>query len=118
MKEKQINVVVVDVEGDPLLPFDESEPSAEFEQNRLDLAEDGCFEVLLAVGVFQTEEVEDIRIAENEIGRERVVVAESFEFLLDQLFGFFEIAVRSNSIDWMRSRSVRTLHRSTRHISA
>ena len=78
----------------------------------------GGFQVLLAVGVLEAEEVEEVRVAEDQVGREAVLVAEPGQLLLAELSGFLDRAVRSKSMPPILSRSVRTLHRSRRHISA
>ncbi len=69
-----------------LLPLDEGKAGAEFQEEGFDLAENGRLKVFFAVGVLEPEEIEDIRIAEDEIGRQRVAVAEGLQFLFDQFF--------------------------------
>ena len=66
MEEQEIEVVVVAVESDALLPLDEGEASAQFEEEALDLPEDRRLEVLLAVGVREPQEGQHVRIAEDE----------------------------------------------------
>ena len=67
----------------------------------------------------QAEEVEEVRVAEDQVGRQPVLVAQGGEFLHDQLVGLLaDSAVRSKSMRRSCARSVRELHRSTRHISA
>jgi len=57
--EKQVEVVVVAVDGDALLPGDEGGAAAGFEDERLQFAEDAGLDVLLGVGVLQAEETGD-----------------------------------------------------------
>ena len=68
MVEQEVDVVIVAVQRDALLALDEGEPGAELEQERLDLAQDGGFQILLAVRVLQSEKVEDVGIAETSRG--------------------------------------------------
>ena len=72
--EKQQVHIEVHRQGDALLPFHEGEAGAQFQQERLQLAQDGGFEVALAEGVFQAEKIEEIRIAENKVGRKAALV--------------------------------------------
>ena len=81
MVEEQVDVEVIAVDHDPLLAGDEREPAPEFEDERLHLAQDGRLDILLAVGVLQPQEVEKVRVAEHEVGREFVRRAEFGEFL-------------------------------------
>lgn len=78
--EEEIEVEIVGVDGDAFLPGEESEAVAEFEQKRLDLAEDGVFEVTFEIAIAQAEEVEDVGIPEDEGGREFVLRAQGGEF--------------------------------------
>jgi hypothetical protein len=60
---------------------------AELQDEALHLAEDGGFEIFLAIGVLQSQKVQQIRIAEDHIGCEPVLLAEGFELLPCQLIG-------------------------------
>ncbi len=71
------------------LPGDKTEPNAQFENECLHLAQNGRFQVLLRVGVFETQEIEHIRIAEHQIGRELVLGLECIEFPPNELIGLF-----------------------------
>ena len=95
-----------------------AKPEPELEDEALQLAQDGRLEVLLAVAVLEAEEIEEVRVAKDQVGREPVLVAELGQFPSRKLSGFFDRAVRSKSMPPILSRSVRTLQRSTRHISA
>ena len=74
MKEQEVEVVVVAIERDALLPSNEREARAELEEEMLHLSEDRGLEVLLAVRVGKLEEVEHVRIAEYERGGELALV--------------------------------------------
>ena len=49
--EEEVNVEVLPIDHQPLLPSDERKTHAEFEDELLHLPEHGCFEVFLAIGV-------------------------------------------------------------------
>jgi hypothetical protein len=70
-EEQQIEVEVVAVDGHPLLAGDEGEALADLEEERLDVPQDRCFQVLLQVGVVEAESVEDQGIAECVAGDRR-----------------------------------------------
>jgi hypothetical protein len=53
--------------------------TGEFEQEALQLAQDRGFEITLAVGIPQAEEVEQVRIAEHEIRCERIGILKLLE---------------------------------------
>ena len=87
MEEQQVDVVVVTVEGDALLPLDEREAGAELEEEALDFAQQRRLEVLLAVGVAQAEEVEQVGVLEDEVRRDLVGGAERGQLLADERVG-------------------------------
>ena len=87
MVEEQVQVVIVTVQGDPLLALDEGETGAELQEERLDLPQQGALQILLAVGIAETEEVEHVGVTEHQVGREPVFFAQSLEVLLDELGG-------------------------------
>src|SRR2546425_9698901 len=86
MVEEQIEVMIPAIRGDALLTFEKGETDAKFEDERLHLAQDGRFEVFLRISIAQPQKIEHVRIAENEIGCERVPVAQRGQLLPDQLF--------------------------------
>jgi len=69
MEEEQVDVVVVAVERDALLPLHEGEARAQLQEKPLDLPQQGRLQILLAVGVFQPEEIEQIRVLQHEVRR-------------------------------------------------
>ena len=69
MVKKQIDVIVALVDGDAFLPCHEGEVAAQFDDETLQLGQDGGFEVFFRVAVRQTEKVEHIRIAEGQVWR-------------------------------------------------
>jgi hypothetical protein len=86
--EQQIEVVIAVVDLHALLTGHETEPHSQFKDKGFHLAEDGHFQVLLRVCVFQAEEIGDVGIAEDQIGSELVFLAQLFEFQRGQFFRF------------------------------
>ena len=68
MVKQQVEIVIFAVHHDAFLPFEKGEARAEFEDERLNLAQDGCLQILLRVSVLQSQKIQDVRIAEHEIG--------------------------------------------------
>ncbi len=75
MVEQEVEVIVLAVDDDMLLPADEGEAGAEFEDEVLEFAEDGDFEILFAVGISEAEEVQEVGIAKDQIRGERILLA-------------------------------------------
>jgi hypothetical protein len=98
--EEQIDVVVVAVDDDALLPGNEGEAGAQLEQESLDLAQQRRFEVTLAVGVRQTEEVEQVGSWKTSSGVTSSFSRSAASSLRMTSSGFFESAVRSKSMLW------------------
>src|SRR5262249_19187192 len=67
MVEEQVDIVVVSVNGDALLPRDEGESDAELQNEALQLPDDGVLEVLLQVPIREPEEIQNVGIAEDEV---------------------------------------------------
>lgn len=86
--EEQVDIEVVSVDDNPFLAVDEGETAAQLQNEALDLAQDGGFQVLFAVGVGQAEEVEEVGIAEDQVGSQDVLLAQGLQFLLGQLRRF------------------------------
>lgn len=74
--EEEVEVEVVGVDGDAELAGLEGEALAEFEEEGFEFAQDGVLEILFQVAVAKAEEVEDVGIAEDEVGAEFVLGAE------------------------------------------
>ena len=71
---EQIEVVVLIIHGHPFLPGDEGEVGAQFQDEGFQLPQDRTLDVLLIVSAAQSEEVEQVRVAEGQIGRHPVLV--------------------------------------------
>jgi len=78
--EEEVEVEVVGIDGNAELAGLEGEALSEFEEEDFEFAQDGVFEVLFEVAVPETEEVEDVGIAEEEVGGEFVLGAKVGEF--------------------------------------
>src|SRR5258708_2053597 len=89
MVEEKVEVVVAAVDLHALLPFDEAEADTDLKDESLDLAQDGRLEIVLAVGVLQPEEVQHIRVAEDEVRRKLVVIAKFLQLRGDQTVRLF-----------------------------
>ena len=89
VKEEQVDIVVVAVEGDSLLPLHEGKSCPEFEEEVLDLPQNRRFEILLAIGIRKLEEVEHVGIPEHERRREFVLLAERRKLFADEFLRFF-----------------------------
>lgn len=68
MKEKQVEMKVVLADAHALLPGDKRKASAQFQQDALDLAQNGALEVALAVGSRESQQIEKVRIAKDDVG--------------------------------------------------
>jgi hypothetical protein len=87
MVEEQVEVVILVVDRDPLLPGHEREAGPELQDERLEVPEDGRLQVPLAVGILEPEEVQEIRVAKDQVGRDAVLVPEGGKLLSGQPFG-------------------------------
>ena len=67
MVEQEIKAEVFAIDHHALLAGGERKPGAEFDQERLHLAENGRFQVGFRVGVLEAQEVEEVRVAEHEV---------------------------------------------------
>jgi len=85
--EQEVQVEVLAIDHDPLLAGDEREAGPELKEESLHLPEDGRLEVLLAVRVRQAQEVEEVRIAEDQVRRELVLRSQPGQFPLGELGG-------------------------------
>src|SRR6185436_16414023 len=80
--------MVVAIDADALLARHEGEPRAELQQEGLELPDDRIFEVLLEVPVLETEETQQVWIAEDQVRRQLVVGAQGIELCADELSRF------------------------------
>lgn len=85
--EEQVDVEVVVVDLHPLLPGDEREAGPELQEELLDVAEDGVLEVALQVAVVQPQEVEEVRVFQEEGRRHHLLLAKPGEIVPDGLLG-------------------------------
>ena len=78
--EQQVQVVIPVVDLHALLARHEAEADPQFEDEGFHLPQDRSLQIPLGIGVFQPEKIEDVGIAEDQIGRELVFVAQLLEF--------------------------------------
>lgn len=78
--EEQVHVEVFAVECDALLSCQEGEAASQFHDEAFHLAQDGRFEVFLLVGVFEPEEVEQVRVTQHHVGGKAVFVTQCGQF--------------------------------------
>ena len=65
MVEEQVEVEVLVADGQRVLPADEGEAAAEFEQELFHVSEQAGFEFALVEGLFEGEEVEEVGVFEK-----------------------------------------------------
>ena len=75
MIEQQVKVIILVIDLHPFLASDEAKAGSEFENEGLDFPKNRGLQIRLGIGIFQAEEIKDIRIAENEVGRQLVLLA-------------------------------------------
>ena len=83
MVKQQVKVVIIIVYLNALLSCNEGETCAQLKDEVFHLPHDRIFDILLKVAVFQSKEVKEIRIPEDQIRREFVLSAKGVEFLTD-----------------------------------
>jgi hypothetical protein len=76
VEEEEVEPVVHAVDGHALLASHECEVGSQFGDESLQFPEDRLFEIPLVVGVLQAEEVEEVRIAEDEVRGHPVPLAQ------------------------------------------
>src|ERR1039458_8966400 len=84
--KQQVQVVIPVVDLHPLLAGHETEFHPQFEDEGFHLPQDRRLQMLLGVGVFQPEKIEDVGIAEDQIGCELIFLAQLLEFQRRQFF--------------------------------
>lgn len=89
MIKQQVNVVIIAIQRDAFLAGNKGKTAAEFEQERFHLTQNGGFQILFAVGVPQAQKIQKVWITKNQIGRQRVIFAQSLEFFFNQLLRLF-----------------------------
>lgn len=117
MEEEEVEVVVVVIDCDALLPLDEGETGSELEEKTLELSKDGGLEILSLYVSASSRKSSMYGSRKTSAGESSAFScsAESSSFM--SASGFFERAVRSKSMLLMRARRARTLQPSNRHIS-
>jgi hypothetical protein len=68
VKEQQINIVVLVIDRDPLLPGHERETDAQLQDERLEFSQNRRLEIRLAVTVVPSQEVQHVRGTEDQVG--------------------------------------------------
>lgn len=72
VEEDEVDPVPLVAHAEPPLPPDEGEGTTELEQKRLELLDEGLFELELRVLVLEVEELENERVLDRLVGRDRV----------------------------------------------
>ena len=118
MIEEQVQIVVFVVDRDSLLTSDECESCTKFQDEGLQFPQDGVFDVLFDVVTAESQEIQKVGSRNTMSGVSRSSSRRAAMYCLIGVSGFSATAVRSKSRWPILCRSVRTLQRSTRHISA
>src|SRR5260221_307940 len=113
MIEEQVEVIIPVVNLHTLLAGHETETYTQFEDEGFHLSQNRRFQVSLRIGVFQPEKIEDVGIAEDQVGRELVFLAQLLEFLTDEFVRLLgkRGALEKHGLDLLLERSrVPVLH--------
>src|ERR1039457_5860921 len=84
--KQQVQIVIPVVDLHPLLAGHETEAYPQFEDEGFHLPQDRRLQILLGVSVFQPEKIEDVGIAEDQIGCELIFLTQLLEFQRRQFF--------------------------------
>src|SRR5437762_7901284 len=87
MVEEQVEIVILVINSDPFLSRDEGEVGDEFQYEALEFSDDRGFNVLLCVFTVEAEEVEEIRVAEDQVRRKAVPQFQRCQLLFDDFLG-------------------------------
>src|ERR1051326_61480 len=87
VKEQQVEVKVLAVDGDALLTLEARERYTQLENEAPHLSENRRLEILLGVQVLQAEEIEKVRIAEYQVRRQPVLSPQRCELPTNQRVG-------------------------------
>ena len=79
MVEEEVDVEVFGVNLDAGLASEKGKAIAKFEQEGFEFAEDGIFKVFFEVSVVEAEEIEEVGITKDEVGRHAFFRAEAGE---------------------------------------
>src|SRR5580658_5288122 len=66
--KKEVEIIILAVDDDPLLPGHKREADAKLKDEGFNLPNDGRFEVFFSVSVLESQEIEDVWVAENQVG--------------------------------------------------
>ena len=105
--EEQVEVEVLVADGHALLASDEGEVRAQLQQEPLQLPQYGRLKIVLAVGVLQPQEVQQIRVPEDQIGRHEVRLLQGLQLLSGQLLRLarYGRALVEHALDLLAQRS-------------
>jgi hypothetical protein len=84
VEEEQVEVVVYAVNRHPLLPLEKGEPGSKLENERFHLTQDSGLEVPLGIHILQAEEIQKVRVSEDQVGGQLVALAQRLYFDLSQ----------------------------------
>src|SRR4051794_10264662 len=87
MVEQQIEVKILVTDGHPFLAREEREVRTKFQKESLEFLQDCRLQISLAVSILQTQEIEQVGIAENELGCQPVRLPKLLEILANGRFG-------------------------------
>ena len=93
--EQQIQMEILVVDLDALLPRQEGKARTQFQQEGFHLADDRAFQVAFLPAVLQAQEVQDVRVAHHQRRRHALRAGQGCQFLGDQFIRFWDSAVRS-----------------------
>ena len=86
MEKQQVNVIVVPAHLDALLPAHEGEVAAQFQNESLQLGQDGLFQVFFGEAIFQVQEVQQVGVFQEQRRAGAGALAELGQFLADHSF--------------------------------
>ena len=93
--EEQVDPVPVVADAEPLLPAQEGEVAAEFQEEALEVQDQGLLELALGILVLQVQELQDQRVLDLLLGREEVLQASAAAPFRSIAALFREASVRS-----------------------
>ena len=85
--KQKVNVEVVVVDLEALLPSDEGKTCPQFQQEVFKLAQDGIFQVFFQVAILKAEKVEDVGVFQHESRSDGARLTQGGQLLLQQLLG-------------------------------
>lgn len=67
VEEEQVEMKIVLADAHALLSGDEGKASTQLQQDAFDLAQDGALQIAFAIGSCESQQVEKVRIAKDEV---------------------------------------------------